>query len=50
MLHDWGWTNFPFDWLVDPDHAIFCVVIAAVWQSSGFVMALFLAGLRGVDD
>ena len=29
--------------------AIYCVVIAAVWQSSGFVMAMFLAGLRGVD-
>ena len=26
------------------------IVIAAIWQSSGFVMALFLAGLRGVDD
>ena len=30
--------------------AIYTVVIAAVWQSSGFVMALFLAGLRGIDD
>jgi glucose/mannose transport system permease protein len=30
--------------------AIYTVVIAGVWQSSGFVMALFLAGLRGVDD
>lgn len=29
--------------------AIYTVVIAAVWQSSGFVMAMFLAGLRGVD-
>jgi len=48
-LHDWGWTSVTFDWLVNPDKAIFCVVIAAVWQSTGFVMALFLAGLRGVD-
>ena len=29
---------------------IYTVVIAAVWQSSGFVMAMFLAGLRGVDN
>jgi glucose/mannose transport system permease protein len=50
VLHDWGWTSFNFDWLDDPDKAIFCVVIAAVWQSTGFVMALFLAGLRGVDS
>ena len=30
--------------------SIYTVVIAGVWQSSGFVMALFLAGLRGIDD
>ncbi len=42
--------GFRFDWLVDPERGVYCVVIAAVWQSSGFVMALFLAGLRGVDD
>jgi glucose/mannose transport system permease protein len=29
--------------------AIYCVVIAAVWQTTGFVMAMFLAGLRGID-
>jgi glucose/mannose transport system permease protein len=30
--------------------AIYTVVIAGVWQSSGFVMAMFLAGLRGIDN
>jgi glucose/mannose transport system permease protein len=50
LVHQWGFTSFTFDWLVDPDHAIYCIVIAAIWQSSGFVMALFLAGLRGIDD
>jgi glucose/mannose transport system permease protein len=50
LVHQWGFTAFTFDWLVDPDHAIYCVVIAGVWQSAGFVMALFLAGLRGIDD
>lgn len=50
MVHDWGYTQFSMDWLVDSDMAIYTVVIAGVWQSSGFVMALFLAGLRGVDD
>ena len=30
--------------------AIYCIVIAAIWQSSGFVMAMFLAGLRGIDN
>ena len=50
LMHDWGFTSFSFDWLVNSDMAIYTVVIAGVWQSSGFVMALFLAGLRGVDD
>jgi glucose/mannose transport system permease protein len=50
LVRDLGFENFTFDWLVDPEMAIYTVVIAGVWQASGFVMALFLAGLRGVDD
>jgi len=50
LMHDWGFTNFTFDWLVNSDMSIYTVVLAGLWQSSGFVMALFLAGLRGVDD
>ena len=49
-VHDWGWTSFHFDWVVNPRMMIYCVAIAGVWQSSGFVMALFLAGLRGIDS
>lgn len=49
-MHEWGWTSFTFDWLINPDRAIYTIVIAAVWQSSGFVMAIFLAGLRGIDS
>ena len=50
LMQQWGFEHFSFGWLVDPDMAIYCVVIAGVWQSAGFVMALFLAGLRGIDD
>lgn len=50
VMHDLGWQSFAFGWLVDPEMAIYTVVIAGVWQSAGFVMALFLAGLRGIDD
>lgn len=49
MMQDWGFAGFTFDWLVNPKMAIYTVVLAAVWQASGFVMALFLAGLRSVD-
>ena len=48
-MRNLGWENFAFGWIKDNDMAIYCVVIAAVWQTTGFVMALFLAGLRGVD-
>jgi len=44
-----GW-DVSIGWLTDSQMAIWCLVLAAVWQSSGFVMALFLAGLRGVDQ
>ena len=50
LFNDWGFTEFTFDWLVNRDMSIYTIVIAAVWQSSGFVMALFLAGLRSIDD
>lgn len=50
VIQGWGFENFTFGWLVEPDMAIYCVVIAGVWQSAGFVMALFLAGLRGIDE
>jgi glucose/mannose transport system permease protein len=50
VVRSWGWASFTFDWIKDRDMAIYCVVIAAVWQSTGFVMAMFLAGLRGIDN
>ena len=50
LFTDWGFTDFTFDWLVNREMSIYTIVIAAVWQSSGFVMALFLAGLRSIDD
>ncbi|MDD4978306.1 MAG: sugar ABC transporter permease [Gallionella sp.] len=50
VMHDMGFADFTFDWLTNSDMAIYTVVIAGVWQSSGFIMAMFLAGLRGVDE
>ena len=49
-VRSWGFENFRFDWVINPNFAIYTIVLAAVWQSSGFVMALFLAGLRSVDE
>nr|WIE90451.1 sugar ABC transporter permease [Mesorhizobium sp. WSM4875] len=49
VVNELGWTGFVFDWITQPSFAIYCVVIAAVWQSTGFAMAIFLAGLRAID-
>ncbi|MDR3735608.1 MAG: sugar ABC transporter permease [Acidobacteriaceae bacterium] len=49
-MHDFGWSSFTFDWLVTPERAIYALVLAGVWQGCGLVMALMLAGLRGIDQ
>ncbi|MGR6429672.1 carbohydrate ABC transporter permease [Rhizobium sp. PAMB 3174] len=49
-VRDFGWSSFTFDWLVTPDRAIYALVVAGVWQGCGLVMALMLAGLRGIDQ
>jgi glucose/mannose transport system permease protein len=49
LVQNLGWTGFRFDWIVDRNMAIYTISIAAVWQASGFAMALFLAGLRSLD-
>ena len=49
LVHDVGWTSFKFDWIIQPDKAIYTLIFAAAWQAAGFAMTLFLAGLRSVD-
>jgi glucose/mannose transport system permease protein len=45
-----GWTEFSFALTTSRQYAIYAIVITGIWQSSGFAMALFLAGLRSVDQ
>lgn len=49
-LRNLGWTNFTFDWITNQDMVIYALLIAGLWQGTGFVMVLMLAGLRGVDQ
>lgn len=44
-----GLSDFQFDWIVNPDKVIYTIVLATIWQSSGLVMVIMLAGLRGID-
>lgn len=48
-VRGWGFENFRFDWIVQQETAIYCVVLAGIWHAAGLVMAIMLAGLRGID-
>jgi len=50
FMHGVGFEGAVFDWIVQPGQAIFALVIVAVWHSTGFVMSMFMAGLRSIDD
>jgi glucose/mannose transport system permease protein len=45
-----GWETFTFDPLYNPEIVIYGVLIAGLWQGTGLVMVLMLAGLRGIDQ
>lgn len=42
--------DIDLNWLSQPDTAIYAVILASVWQSSGFYMALMLSGLKGINS
>ncbi|TCS65408.1 carbohydrate ABC transporter membrane protein 1 (CUT1 family) [Primorskyibacter sedentarius] len=50
VIHRLGWESFDFNPLYNADIVIFGVLIAGLWQGSGLVMCLMLAGLRGIDQ
>ncbi|MFW9972313.1 MAG: carbohydrate ABC transporter permease [Candidatus Odinarchaeota archaeon] len=37
-------------WIVDPDIALFCVIIALTWQFTGYTMIIFLAAIRSIPE
>ncbi len=50
VIRDIGFTSFELNILSNRDYAIYAIIIAGLWQGTGFVMALMLAGLRGIDQ
>lgn len=49
FVRDLGYPEFEFAWITSSDLVIYALLLAAIWQVSGFVMVLFLSALRGVD-
>lgn len=50
VVRSLGWESFAFDPLYDAQIVIYGVLIAGLWQGTGLVMCLLLAGLRGIDE
>jgi len=50
VVRQMGWESFTFNPLNDPDIVIFGILIAGLWQGTGLIMCIMLAGLRGIDE
>lgn len=50
VVRNLGWESFTFDPLYNAEIVIYGVLIAGLWQGTGLVMCLMLAGLRGIDE
>ena len=50
IVRSLGFDNFVFNPLYNADIVIYGILIAALWQGTGFIMCLMLAGLRGIDQ
>jgi raffinose/stachyose/melibiose transport system permease protein len=50
LLAGWGFPGLSQDWLGDRKIALLSIFAASVWQTAGFSMVLFLAGLQNVSQ
>lgn len=50
IVRSLGFENFVFDPLFNADYVIYGILLAGLWQGTGLIMCLMLAGLRGIDE
>jgi len=50
FIHSIGLTWVNASWLARPETAMYGVILASVWQSAGFYMALMLSGLKSINS
>jgi len=50
VVRSLGWESFTFNPLYDRQLVIYGILIAALWQGTGLIMCLMLAGLRSIDE
>ncbi|MFJ3284137.1 carbohydrate ABC transporter permease [Streptomyces sp. NPDC086669] len=49
LLEAVGVGSLRHAWLADQDTALYAVIVPALWRQIGYVMVLYLAGLKGID-
>ncbi len=49
FLHQLGWQSAQFNWLREPQTAMYGIIIASIWHGLGFYMALMLSGLKSIN-
>ena len=45
-----GWGLFEASWLSEPTKAFIALVIVTVWQLSGYMILIYVAGFMGLSD
>lgn len=45
-----GWKLFEISWLSDPDKAFAALVLVSVWQLSGYMILIYVAGFMGLSE
>jgi ABC-type sugar transport system permease subunit len=49
LLATFGIDTGEHQWLADPNTALAAILVAAIWRQTGYIMVLYLAGLKGCD-
>ncbi len=50
VVRDLGWTTFELNPLNNPETVMYGILVAGLWQGTGLIMVIMLAGLRGIDE
>lgn len=50
VVRDLGWATFELNPLNNPDTVMYGILVAGLWQGTGLIMVIMLAGLRGIDE
>nr|WP_279577131.1 sugar ABC transporter permease [Planococcus ruber] len=45
-----GLTDVFFNWLIDPEFALYALVFVFTWQMAGYVMIVYIAGIQAIPN